>query len=440
MTDAKRPVGRPGRYAKFEQFEAALPNHMTKRPAYCDGVGVFKGATDETVWVKIRLPRGGAYRGRSIPVGGSVEQKLGKRASWDWPQLLAERDRLQGLADRGEPLEAVEVETFSKYASGWLERKKPTLKGYGVANGHVVSALNPTFGKKALDCITVADVNRWIGKQSVKVKPATVQRQLATFNAIINDAVRSGILERNPSERADRIKGIEPRQRFVTEDEWQEILKAADKIEQEQEGHKERTPQQIRGWLLHYVAWAYQSGMRRSEIHNLTWDQVRKVDDETTAIEVLSTKTGKPRYVTCTTDMKAILVALRKLDRAEDDSHLFPVSMTTLKRSLTALWKASGLRDVRLHDLRRTHATILIQRNVDPRTVAGRLGHSGTAMLAKHYAVNLGDMEAAKTFSAPSAMRKKSEEVDRPQETPIAHVSARSLVVEAGAADKATLD
>ena len=79
--------------------------------------------------------------------------------------------------------------------------------------------------------------------------------------------------------------------------------------------------------------------------------------------------------------------------------------MTTLKRALTALWKATGLNDVRLHDLRRTHATILIQRNIDPRTIAGRLGHSGTAMLAKHYAVDLGDMEAARAFGAPPAKK-----------------------------------
>lgn len=399
MEDVKRPVGRPGRYAKFEAFEASLPKLMSKRPAYCDGIGIFTGATSATVWVKVRLPRGGAYRGRSIAVGGSVEHKLGKRASWDWPQLIAERDRLQGLADRGEPLEAQEVETFASYALAWLERKKPTLKSYGVTNGHVASALNPTFGRKALNAITVTDVHGWIGKQSAKVKPATVQRQLATFNAILNDAVRSGIIERNPSDRADRIKGIEPRQRFVTEEEWQGILKAADKIEREQEAEKERKPKQIRGWLRHYVAWAYESGMRRAEIHGLTWDRVRKVSDETTVIEVVSTKTSRPRFVTCTAGMVAILASLEELDRADGDDRLFPVSMTTLKRSLTKLWKATGLQDVRLHDLRRTHATILIQRNVDPRTVAGRLGHSGTAMLAKHYAVDLGDMEAARTFS-----------------------------------------
>jgi integrase len=400
MSDAKRPVGRPRRYAMFEEFEASLPDLMIKRPAYCDGIGIFKGATGSTVWVKIRMSRGGLYRGRSIPAGGSVEHKVGKRASWDWPQLIAERDRLQGLADRGEPLEPLEIETFAKYAEGWLERKKPTLKGYGVTRGHVVSALNPTFGKKALDVITVADVNRWIGKQSAKAKPATVQRQLSTFNAIINDAVRSGVIERNPTDRSDRIKGIEPRQRFVTGDEWRDILTAADKIEREQEADKERKPQQIRGWLRHYVTWAYESGMRRAEIHSLTWDRVRKVDEETTVIEVVSTKTGRPRFVTCTVEMVAIVASLRKLDRAEGDCRLFPVSMTTLKRSLTELWKATGLEDVRLHDLRRTHATILLGLNINAREVAGRLGHSGTGMLSKHYAVDRGDMEAARTFSA----------------------------------------
>lgn len=402
MADTSRPVGRPRRYARFEDFEASLPGQMVKRPAYCDGVGIFKGATDATVWVKIRMLRGGLYRGRSIPAGGSVEHKLGKRASWDLLQLLTERDRLQGLADRGEPLEAVEVETFEKYAAAWLERRRPTLKGYGVANGHVIAALNPAFGKKALNVINVADVNRWIGTQSVKLKPATVQRQLSTFNAIMNDAVRSGVIEKNPSERADRIRGVEARQRFVTGEEWQKILETADQIELKQEGDKERRPQQLRGWLRNFVVWAYESGMRRTEIHNLTWDNVRQLDDETMVIEVLSTKTGKSRFVTCTSEMVSIVANLRKLDRAKGDERLFPLSLTTLKRSLTALWKATGLQDVRLHDLRRTHATMLMQLNIDARTVAGRLGHSGTAMLAKHYAVNLGDIDAAKRFSAPS--------------------------------------
>jgi integrase len=412
MTEMKRPIGRPRRYAKFEEFEASLPAKMTKRPQYCDGIGIFNGAGGATVWVKLRLPRGGMYKGRSVPPSGSVEHKLGKRTSWDWQQLIEERDRLQGLADRGEALEAQEVQTFGTYALEWLERKKPTLRGYGVTKGHIVSALNPYFGRKALNVITVADLNKWVSQQSQSLKPASVKRQLATFNAIMNDAVRSGMIERNPSERADRIKGAdEARQRTVTGDEWQQILDAVDRIERKQEEQKELTPKQIRGWLKHYVVWAYHSGMRRAEILNLTWDDVRPLEDDLTVIEVVKTKSGKPRAITCTSEMLAILQALRKLDRVDGDIRLFPVSMTTLKRALTNLWKESGLQDVRLHDLRRTHATMLMQRNVDPRTIAGRLGHSGTNMLGKHYAMYLNDFEAAQAFERPvmNASRRQAE-------------------------------
>lgn len=400
MVKGRRLAGRPGRYARFDELEAGLPKLMSKRPKYHDGIGLFRGASSFTVWVKVRLPRGGVHRGRSIPPGGSIELKLGERTSWNWQQLVAERDRLQGLADRGEPLEASETPTFSEYSDHWLERKKTTLRGYGVTKGQVTAALKPTFGKKALNAITLHDVNQWIGKQSATLKPASVKRQLGTFNSIMNDAVRNGVIERNPSERADKIRGIEPRQRFVTDDEWKKIVASAEGIIAKQEEAKESKPQQIRGWLRHYVVWAYQSGMRRAEILNLTFDEVRETPDgKHTVVEVLSTKSGKPRFVTATKEMKAILGELEGLDRVPGDNRLFPVSMTTLKRSLTALWKETGLNDVRLHDLRRTHATILISKhNVDPRTVAGRLGHSGTDMLAKHYAVDLGDVHAADCF------------------------------------------
>jgi len=398
MAGVKRPIGRPGRYAKYEDLEASLPPVMTKRPAYCDGIGLFRGAKSFTVWIKVRLPHGGMYKGRSVPPGGSVEHKAGNRASWTWQQLEAERDRLQGLADRNEPLEQAQAETFATYAAAWLERRKPTLKGYGISNGHVKSALNPAFGKIALNAITVADVNRWIGKQSATLAPATVKRQLNTFNSIMNEAVKEGVIDANPSQHAKRVKAGEERQRFVTEKEWIVILGTCDRIEHEQEERRELMPQEKRGWLRHFVAWAYNSGMRRSEILGLEWDNVREVEAEHTVVEVLNSKNGKSRYVTCTAEMRNILTALKALPRDKDDNRLFPLSLTTLKRALTALWKETGLKDVRLHDLRRSHATILVSKGFDVRTVAGRLGHTGTAMLAKHYAVDRGDKEAAAAF------------------------------------------
>lgn len=399
MPEPKRPVGRPKRHAEFDLFEADLPAIMKKRPVYCDGIGLFKGATGCTVWLKIRMPLGGAHNGRMVPIGGAVEVKKGKRASWTWQELIEERDRLQKLADHGKPLEATEVPTFAIHAGDWLERKKSTLKSFGVTQGNVNRSLIPVFGKKALNAITVGDVNKWIGKKRATLKPGTVQRELNTLNAIMNDAVRNGLIDRNPATWADKIKGVEARQRFVTEQEWKTILATCERIEREQEDKREQTPQRIRGWLRHYVAWAYNSGMRRAEILALEWDNVREVDKDHTVVEVLNSKSDKSRFVSCTPDMKAIIEALRVLPRMDGDNRLFPLSMTTLKRSLAALWKATGLNDVRLHDLRRSHATILMSKGIDPRTIAGRLGHSGTAMLAKHYAVDRGDKEAAAAFA-----------------------------------------
>lgn len=399
MQQPKRPVGRPGRYAKFDRFEADLPDLMKKRPAYCDGIGLFKGATSSTVWLKIRMPLGGVYNGRTVPIGGSVEIKKGKRASWTWQELIEERDRLQKLADHGEALEATQTPTFAVHAGEWLERKKSTLKSFGVTQGNVNRSLVPAFGKMALDAITVGDVNKWIGKKRATLKPATVQRELNTFNAIMNDAVKNGLIDRNPATWADKPKGAEARQRFITVDEYKTILATCERIEREQEEKCEQTPHRIRGWLRHFVSWAYNSGMRRAEILALHWHNVREVDEEHTVVEVLNTKGNKSRFVSCTPEMKAILTALKALPRMEGDDRLFPLSMTTLKRNLAALWKATGLKDVRLHDLRRSHATILMSKGIDPRTIAGRLGHSGTAMLAKHYAVDRGDKEAAAAFA-----------------------------------------
>lgn len=401
MPEPRKPIGRPGRpgrYAKFERFEADLPDVMTKRPAYCEGIGIYKGSNGSTVHIKIRMPRGGVHNGRTVPVGGAVEIKKGKRASWTWQELVAERDRLQRLADHGEPLEAAEVPTFGAHAQEWLDRKKSTLKSFGVTQGNVNRSLVPAFGKMALNAITVGDVNRWIGKKRATLKPGTVQRELNTLNAILNDAVRNGHIDRNPATFADKIKGVEARQRFVTGEEWKTILATCKRIETEQEEKREQSPHRLRGWLRHYVTWAYHSGMRRAEILALKWEHVREVDAEHTVIEVLNSKNDRSRFVSCTPEMNGIIEALRKLPRMEGDNRLFPVSMSTLKRSLAALWRATGLNDVRLHDLRRSHATILMSKGIDPRTIAGRLGHSGTAMLAKHYAVDRGDKEAAAAF------------------------------------------
>lgn len=388
-TPSQTRRGRPRRYAQYIELLNSLPEKMTKRPHYRDQIGLFKGERGTTVWIKIRLPG-----------GKSREIKLGALSSWTWEQLEERRNLIQGRADRGERIDDNQPVGFATHAHGWLDRKKHTLRGFSTVKGHVRGHLLTAFGAKLLKEITTGDVNKWLANQRKTLKPATVARQFSTLNSILNDAVKTELIERNPTEKADRVSGIEPRSRFLDMGELKTVLAAASKIEAEDDAKAAQTPQQRRGWLRDFVLWAINSGMRRQEILNLRYSDIKTLTGGLTVIEIPTTKSGRPRSISASPAMLSIIERTRKLDRALLDDRVFPVSITTVKRKLTTLWKVCGLSDVRLHDLRRTHGSVLVKGGVDVRTVAHRLGHHDLKMLMTTYAVFLGDEDATKAADA----------------------------------------
>lgn len=54
--------------------------------------------------------------------------------------------------------------------------------------------------------------------------------------------------------------------------------------------------------------------------------------------------------------------------------NIMPPSEIT--RALKRCLKAADLPDIRFHDIRHSHATILLKENVHPKIVSARLGHS----------------------------------------------------------------
>lgn len=375
---ATKPRGRPRKYAEYDQLVTNLPKGMAKRPKYVNGIGVFKGAKSETAWIKIRLPHGGVYNGRSYAKGASVEIKLGNLASWSWQALEAKRGELQGKADRDEPLEQEAKQLFEDYAADWLERLKKRTKGHETAEVHLNAHINSVFGKKTLDAIRVQDFNSYISKRLDLVKPSSVKREIDTLNAILNDAVNAGHIDSNPGKHADKIKGITPRQRFLDAKEIVTLLTKAEKTAD---------------WLPDFILWCLHSGMRRGEVLALQWSDIRDVSDELQIVQVRKSKSDQPRTVVSTATMRDILE--RQRDRKkEEDERVFPLARMTLRRKWEAARKEAGLSDITIHDLRRTHSTQAAVAGVDLRTLAGRLGHANLSMLERHYAALVGSASA----------------------------------------------
>ena len=67
----------------------------------------------------------------------------------------------------------------------------------------------------------------------------------------------------------------------------------------------------------------------------------------------------------------------------------------TLTHAFSKLARRAGLFGVRLHDLRHTHASLLLQQAVHPKIVSGRLGHANIQITLDTYSHLLPGMQEA---------------------------------------------
>jgi integrase len=72
-----------------------------------------------------------------------------------------------------------------------------------------------------------------------------------------------------------------------------------------------------------------------------------------------------------------------------------PVNPNNVTRTFNALVKHAGIRRIRVHDLRHTHATLLLLAGVSAKVVSERLGHASIAITLDTYSHVLPDMQDA---------------------------------------------
>jgi integrase len=174
---------------------------------------------------------------------------------------------------------------------------------------------------------------------------------------------------------------------------------------------------------------AIYTGLRRSELLGLRW---KDVDLDMAAIYVVQTshqltggrivyqepKTakGKRQVSLSPTAVLALRAYLEKVEAERDflgisltpDSLVFshydgsPMLANTITHAYLKIARRVGLQGVRFHDLRHTHATMMLKANVHPKVVMERLGHSQIAVTLDTYSHVVPGMQekAALAFDA----------------------------------------
>ena len=119
-----------------------------------------------------------------------------------------------------------------------------------------------------------------------------------------------------------------------------------------------------------------ETGARRGEVCERRWSDI---DLEGCCIEVLETKTGKPRmlFISQETAMQMRRVwPIREPEALLFGSTRAPGAIVTFKKSWDKLTQAIGRPDLRLHDLRHYRAKLLIESGATVAVAAQALGHS----------------------------------------------------------------
>jgi integrase len=292
----------------------------------------------------------------------------------------ARRSELRLRRRRGERIQP-NRQTFTDYSADWLDRQdvRPrTLELYRWALGqHLV----PYFGRRRLDQISVDDIAAYIAHTRKKgLKGWTITSSLRPLSIILAQAARKGQIAVNPMtqlERGERPKHDDERpKRILTLEEMQKLLAATDSL-------------QMRCLFELMLA----TGLRIGEALGLT---VADLDTSTSIIRVecqldrngartpLKTDESR-RAIDIPPKLMRRLRALLLQRCALSDPHAFVFASrngTGLERKVvraayTRTIKASGIAAPAptLHDLRHSHASMLIALDYSVVDVQHRLGH-----------------------------------------------------------------
>lgn len=232
----------------------------------------------------------------------------------------------------------------------------------------------PAVGQKKLYAITAHDLSQLqIGMVKEGFAPATANRPIAVLRYVFNLAMKLWQipgLTTNPAKAVRMLEENNMRQVFLSQDEIQRLLEAGRTTEQNPH-------------LLSIVAFLVLTGVRRTNVLQARWCDI---DEAAGLWHIPMTKSGKPQTVHLPPEVRTLLQALPSRDHSP---YLFPSPSTgkpfiSVYYSWDSMRKRAGLGHVRMHDLRHTFASLLINAGYNLFVVQKALGHHTTTMTMRY--------------------------------------------------------
>lgn len=206
----------------------------------------------------------------------------------------------------------------------------------------------------------------------------SLDHDVKLLHAVINHAVRCRKIAANPIAGVKLLNTDNVRTSVISEADFARLHSHAD------------------DWLKPILVVAYDTGMRRSEIMNLRWDQV-DLDARKIFLRADDTKAHQARIVHLTERARSALTALPKTQGRLVFAHRAERSPSGKGRrwAFARARVAAGLPQIWFHDLRRSFVTNARKRGVPESVVMKMSGHRTRNVFARYNIIDDADLREA---------------------------------------------
>lgn len=310
-------------------------------------------------------------------------------------RLADVRHGIDPAAQKGKDLGDVTIEKLCDLylLEGPAEKPQKKASSWAIDRSNIERHIKPLLGRKHLSSLETQDVVRFqrnvtLGKSAADEKtkkrgraivaggPGIAARATAVLGAALNFAVKHELRADNPA-KGVKLNKLPKRERFLSRAEFGSL---GDALLNAERGTTNRNAVAILRLLM-------LTGARKNEICGLKWGWI---DFERQIIRLPDSKTGA-KIIPLAEPAMEVLAALT---RKNDGDWVFPaVTGKEHYQGLPRVWrriaKAAGLKDVRLHDLRHSFASVSVSSGGSLYVLGKVLGHTQSRTTEKY--AHLGD-------------------------------------------------
>ena len=289
-------------------------------------------------------------------------------------------------------------ELYNEYTAAKKHEVRETslLKTKNRLEHHVL----PYCRNMQLEKIDAAMLTKWKNTLSESKLAVSTRRGIfGEFRAMLNFAVRTGRLSRNPLSLVGNFKNAyeinhQERLQYYTPDEFKKYIACARK-----------SASTITEWgYFVFFAIAYFTGARKGEINALKWSDIdgdflhirRSITQKLKGGDKETPPKNKTSYRSLQMPLPLIRILAEHKERQKEIKYFTEdfricggpncLRDTSIDQANRRFAKAAGLPRIKIHDFRHSHASFLANEGINIQEIARRLGHSKIEITWNTYA------------------------------------------------------